>query len=102
MIAVFANRKNTIIETKYTMSLRSITPRITEVKWLMNEKAATVSTTDCGAQPVKNPSTTDEPDTVSRKHTTAASTNAITWFLVSAEIAAPMARNAPAISKLPR
>ena len=45
---------------------------------------------------------TGKPVTVKRKHTAAVMTKAITWLLVKADSAAPMARNAPAIRKLPR
>ena len=37
----------------------------------------------------------------SRKQMAAETMKAITWFLVSAEMHEPMARNAPAIRKLP-
>ena len=53
------------------------------------------------AQPARKPSTIGEPLTVKRKQAAAVSTKAITWFLVKADSAAPMARNAPAMRKLP-
>ena len=46
--------------------------------------------------------TISTPLITNRKQITAATMNAITWFLVSAEMHEPIARNAPAIRKLPR
>ena len=58
-------------------------------------------TSACGAQPVKKLITTGKPAKMKIKHTTTATTNAITWFLVIAEMAEPTAKYAPAINKLP-
>src|SRR5438876_814866 len=76
-----------------------MTPRAMALKLVMKLKAAMVSTTSVGAQPEKKFSTSPEPDTVKMKHTAVVSTKAITWFLVKGEIAAPMARKAPASSR---
>ena len=46
--------------------------------------------------------TTEVPMAINRKQIAAATTNAMTWFFVSAETKEPMARNPPAISKLPK
>ena len=54
-----------------------------------------------GAQPWNRPSTIGEPATVKTKTSAAVTTKAMTWFLVSAETPAPIARKAPAISQLP-
>ena len=53
-----------------------------------------------GAQPWNTPSTIGEPATVKTKTSAAVTTKAMTWFLVSAEMQAPTARKAPAISQL--
>ena len=68
----------------------------------MKLNEATVSTTSGGAQERKAASTRSMPLIRNRKQTAAATTKAITWFLVSAETQAPMAMNAPAITQLPR
>ena len=55
-----------------------------------------------GAQLLNADSTMGMPETRNRKHTTTVRTKAMTWFLVAADRQAPMARNAPAIRRLPR
>src|SRR5690606_24148235 len=78
-----------------------ITPRLIDVKCVRKLKDATVSTITGGAQPEKKLRTSVEPLTVNMKHTAAVMTNAITWLFVTAETQAPIARNPPAMSRLP-
>ena len=68
----------------------------------MKLKDATVSTTSCGAQGRNAASTRSTPLIRNRKQAAAASTKAMTWFLLSADMQAPIAMKAPAIAQLPR
>ena len=61
-------------------------------KLLMKLRLEIASTMFAGAQPVKKLSTSGVPLTVKIRQTTAVSTKAMTWFLVSAEKALPIAR----------
>ena len=58
----------------------------------MKLREAIISITPAGAQPVKNSSTIGVPPTEKMRQTSAASTKAMTWLLVSAEKHAPTAR----------
>ncbi len=59
------------------------------------------STMIWGAQPENKSSTSGKPDSRKPKHTTAVMTKAITWLRVNADRQEPIARNPPAIRKLP-
>src|SRR5215469_13782553 len=91
-ITTFAARNSAISDRKKMRSRRSITPAEIAVKWVrkLNEEMAFTSAS--GAQARKKSSTSGAPEIVKRKHTTTLTTNAITWFLVEAEMHAPMAR----------
>src|SRR5215468_2308151 len=92
--------RSTMTDRKNTASRKSITPRMIALKCVRKLNPATVPSTASGAQPLMKPKTIGEPLTVNTKHTAAVTTKAITWFLVSAERHAPIARKAPAIRKL--
>ena len=72
------------------------------LKWVRKLSPLTASTTKGGAQALNRSRTRGKPLNTKPRHTTALSTKAMTWFLVSAEKQDPMARKAPAISALPR
>ena len=96
-----ANRKSAIRLEKKKASLTSITPRFIALKWVRKLKERIASVNQSGAQPAKKLRTTAVPLTVKRNATAAVTTKAMTWFLVVAEIQAPIARMPPAISRLP-
>ena len=69
-----------------------MTPSVIDWNRVRKLNEAIASSATVGAQPVKKSSTIGAPDTVSRKLTTTATTNAMTWFLVAAEMQPPIAR----------
>src|SRR5262249_26169669 len=98
----FAVRKRAMTLRKKSRSLRSTTPAEIAAKWVRKLKDETASISTSGAQERKKSSTSGAPEIVNKKQITTLTTNAITWFLVVAEMQAPMDRYAPAIKKLPR
>src|SRR5215475_966329 len=70
-------------------------------KWDRKLIDDTALTRKPGAQARNTLSTSSSPLITSRKQRVAATMNAITWFLVSAEMHEPTAKKAPAIKKLP-
>src|SRR5579885_1059077 len=102
MTSVLAYSQKAIRVAKYTTSRTSSTPFLMDSKWAMKLKELITSTTACGAQPLKKPSTMRVPLKMNQKQITTDTTNAMTWFLVVAEMQEPMARKPPAISRLPR
>ena len=79
-----------------------MTPRVIAVKCPKMLAPATASTSPAGAQPRNSPSTVEVPAAISTNTSAAVTTKAMTWFLVAADTAAPIARIAPAISQLAR
>ena len=71
-------------------------------KWVRKLKERTASTTIAGASAPTNSSTSGKPLSTKPRQTTPLTTKAMTWLRVRAEMHEPMARNAPAISRLPR
>ena len=99
---MFAKRKKTINEPKNTRSRASTTPREIASKCVKKLNDAMASVTTSGAQALKKSCTVSNPDSRNRKHITMLTTNAMTWFFVSAETNEPIARKPPAIRKLPK
>ena len=96
-----ASRKNAISIPKYNRSRTSMTPLAMDSKWLRNDSDAIASTSHCGVQLRNTSSTSGNPASRNRKHTTTARMKAITWLRVSADMHEPMARNPPASNRLP-
>ena len=96
-----ANRKNTIIDRKKINEGSDITPFV--ICWKCDRKLSDSipEIMKSGAQVLKKPRINGRLLITNRKQITAAMMNAMTWFLVSAETNEPIARNAPAIRKLP-
>src|SRR5262249_15585709 len=90
--SVFANRNTPMTERKKMRSRKSITPFLIWSKWLRKLNEATRSTRLWGSTLAAKPSTRFVPPSVKRKQIAAASTNAITWFLVVADRQEPIAR----------
>ena len=99
-MVVTLNSKMT--ETKKTTSRISSSPPAMVPKCTRKLNEATMSTTAAGANILKKPSTYSTPLKKNRKLTITASTSAITWFLVSADIVCEMASMQPARTQLPR
>ena len=97
-----AKSQKAIKEEKKIMSLKSITPFKIAEKWVKKLIEAIVLTTISGAHALKKSNTISSPLIVNKKQTVAETIKAITWFFVMAEIHEPIARNAPAIKKLPK
>ena len=77
-----------------------MTPRVIALKWPNRLALATALIKPSGAQSCSSPNTVGVPATLSTKTRAAVTTKAMTWFLVAAETAAPIAKTAPAISQL--
>src|SRR5215472_13527646 len=88
----FAVRKSAISETKKRTSRRSTTPAEIAAKCVRKLKEETASMRTSGAQDLKKSITSGAPETVKRKQITTLTTNAITWFLVVAEMHDPIER----------
>ena len=90
-----------ISEANRIRSRTSSTPCAMASKLVSRLSRATASTRKSGAQVWKNACTISRPLIRNKKQVAAAATNAITWFLVSADTAALIASMLPAISQLP-
>src|SRR6478672_7674882 len=100
-MTMFADKNSVISEKKKIRSRKSITPCVMAMKCVrkLNEEMALISAS--GAHDRKKSITSGAPEIVNRKQTTTLTTKAITWFLVIAEMQAPIERYPPAIKKLP-
>src|SRR4051812_29134026 len=87
----FTKRKKPMKEAKKTISRAATTPRVKPVKRSEIDKARAISAST-GRRWVRNSVTTGLPAAAKTKHSATARTKATTWFLVSAETAAPSAR----------
>src|SRR5207237_1911158 len=92
-----SQRENRIRDTKKMIDGNSSTPSVMCWKCPKNDIERTVSTTTAGAQGRTAETTRSKPAMTNRKLAVVAPMNASTWLLVSPEIAAESARNAPAM-----
>src|SRR5262249_28264245 len=97
-----SQRQNRISEVKKMIDGNSSTPSVMRWKCPKNDIERTASITMVGAQLRTADVTRSKPATTTRKLTVTEPMNASTWLLVSPEIAAETARNAPAMSHDPR
>src|SRR5882762_2334448 len=102
MMRTLSQRQNTISDTKKTIDGSSRTPSVMCWKCAKNDIERTASMTKPGAHERTAEMTRSNPAMTNRKLTAVAPMKASTWLLVSAEMAAASARNAPAISHEPR
>src|SRR5580704_18286534 len=102
MMRTLSHRQNTISDTKKIIDGSSSTPSVMCWKCAKNDIERTASMTKVGAHERTAAMTRSNPAITNRKLTAVAPMKASTWLLVSAEIAAASARNAPAISHEPR
>ena len=78
-------------DAKNTTSRSAITPRVRPLKRSVSDSARATSA-NTGMRWLRKSVTKALPATANRKHTATASTKAITWFLVMADMAEPIAR----------
>src|SRR5215471_8100635 len=100
-IRTLSHRQNTISDVKKMIDGSSRTPSVMCWKCAKNDIERTASTMNPGAHWRTTEMTRSKPAMTNRKLTAVAPMKASTWLLVSADIAAASARNAPAISQEP-
>src|ERR1043166_4108124 len=100
-MAEVAKRQRVMSVAKYSRSTAVITPLEIRSKWVRKLKEAMALRRGCGAQPLKKSITGGKPLMRKPKQRTTVTTKALTWFLVKADTADPIARNPPAIRHEP-